>query len=160
MDREDLSYIAEAYNSIYGGNLNEGHPNFFDRRGDKVSPEQFYKIVDVFVSFAKRNLKLKKIPNINFVSDSKFSQKHAAFGVIRGKDKIFVEILDRHPMDILRTLAHELIHYSQHEHNINGTGHAGSKTENDANMRAGKLLRDFGSIHAYLFKLPPVRSKT
>lgn len=157
MDRLDLSYLAEAYKSMYGEDLNKGHPNFFDRRGNKVSHEQFSKIVKVFLSFAKRNLKLKKIPNINFVSDSKFSQKYAAFGIIRGKDKIFVEILDRHPMDILRTLAHELIHYSQHERNINGTGHAGSKTENDANMRAGKLLRDFGSDHSYLFKLPPVK---
>jgi len=157
MDRLDLSYLAEAYKSMYGEDLNKGHPNFFDRRGNKVSHEQFFKIVKVFLSFAKRNLKLKKIPNINFVSDSKFSQKYAAFGIIRGKDKIFVEILDRHPMDILRTLAHELIHYSHHERNINGTGHAGSKTENDANMRAGKLLRDFGSDHSYLFKLPLVK---
>ena len=152
MDRLDLSYIAEAYSSIYANNLNESHPNYFKKRGNEVSHEQFMKIVDVFVSFAKRKLNLKKLPHINFVSNSKFSQKISAFGVIKGKDKIYVEILDRHPMDILRTLAHELVHYSQHEHNINGSSHAGSKTENDANMRAGKLLRDFGSEHSYLFK--------
>ncbi len=155
MDRFDLSNIAETYNLMYQ-KLNESNPNFFKKRGKEVSQEQFQKIFKMFLLFAQKELKIKQLPEINFTRDTKFSQKHASFGVITGKNKITVEILDRHPMDILRTVAHELVHYSQHTHNIRGSGVTGSKTENEANVKAGKLLRDFGLKYNSLFKLPHV----
>lgn len=51
----------------------------------------------------------------------------------------------RHPVDVLRTLAHELTHYRQ---DINGeltpgAGETGTDQENEANSQAGVVLRDF-----------------
>ena len=54
-------------------------------------------------------------------------------------------------MDILRTLAHELTHYRQHTRGVNGTGHAGAPTENEANRLAGTIVRKFGEKHSGLF---------
>ena len=64
-----------------------------------------------------------------------------------------IDTLDRHPMDILRTIAHELVHYQQHERNQYGSGHAGSVTEDEANAKAGELIRKFGNSHSQFFKL-------
>lgn len=151
MDRFDLSNIAETYNSMYNG-MNKS-TNLFKKRGSKVTEKEFQKILEVFLVFVKRELKLKDIPEINFSYSSTFSAKRSAFGIITNKNIITVEALDRHPMDILRTVAHELVHYSQRKHGIKGNSKAGSKIEDMANLKAGELLRKFGEAHSYLFKL-------
>ena len=62
-------------------------------------------------------------------------------------------------MDILRTLAHEFVHYKQHIEK--GTRHkgyqAGSPTENQANAKAGELMRKYEQLHPELFDLMPIR---
>ena len=151
MDRFDLSNIAETYNSMYH-NMNEA-TNLFKKRGSKVGQKEFQKILEVFLVFVKKELKLKDIPEIHFSYGSSFAAKRSAFGIITNRNVITVEALDRHPMDVLRTVAHELVHYSQHKHGINGNGKAGSKTEDMANLKAGELLRKFGAAHSYLFNL-------
>lgn len=151
MDRFDLSNISETYHSMYN-HLNEA-TNLFKKRGSKVTQKEFEKILEMFLIFVKRELKLKQIPEINFSYSSSFAAKRSAFGIITNKNIITVEALDRHPMDILRTVAHELVHYSQHVRHVQGNGKAGSMTENEANMKAGELLRNFGGRHSYLFKL-------
>jgi len=57
----------------------------------------------------------------------------------------------------LRTVAHELVHYSQHQHGIRGSGKSGSATEDKANLKAGEILRDFGASHSYLFGLKSIK---
>lgn len=130
--------------------------NLFKNPPHEITDKHFAEIVSVFVPFAKKYLKLKSKPKINFVKNSKFARKVGAFGQINRSNNITIDVLDRHPMDILRTLAHELVHLHQHEKNINGTGHAGSKTENESNMLAGKILRKFGEEHSDLFELPSI----
>jgi Zn-dependent peptidase ImmA (M78 family) len=62
-------------------------------------------------------------------------------------------------MDILRTLAHEFIHYKQHmEKGLDRkSSHAGSPTENQANAKAGEIMRKYGTLHPELFDLMPLR---
>ena len=119
----------------------------------KVSQKDFNTIIESFLLFAKKELNLKKIPKINLTKDSNFAKEIGAFGRIKGKDNIMIDVLDRHPMDILRTIAHELVHYQQHERNQYGSGHAGSVTEDEANAKAGELIRKFGNSHSQFFKL-------
>jgi hypothetical protein len=59
----------------------------------------------------------------------------------------------RHIMDVLRTVAHELTHKHQHEREAvpNDAGETGSRYENEANARAGVLMRDYGRLHPELF---------
>lgn len=155
MDRFDLSNIAETYNSMYR-DMNEG-TNLFRKRGNKVTEKEFQKILQIFLIFVQRRLKIKDLPEIRFAYNSNFAAKYAAFGIITKKNTITVEALDRHPMDVLRTVAHELVHYSQHQRGIKGSGKSGSMTEDEANMKAGELLRDFGASHSYLFKFSTLK---
>ena len=75
-----------------------------------------------------------------------------------------VGIANRHPVDILRTVAHELVHYRQ---DIRGelndqSGETGSPEENQANAVAGIVMRHFNKLHPEFLKVKPVflESKT
>lgn len=115
-----------------------------------VSREHFESIVHTFLPFVKKELNIKELPKIHFVDDPRFAKRIAAFGQIKG-NRIVIDIQDRHTMDILRTLAHELTHYRQHTRGVNGSGHAGAPTENEANKLAGTIVRKFGEKHSGLF---------
>lgn len=124
---------------------------------NQTTTKEFENIATTFILFCKNELNLKKLPNIHIIKSPKFSAKIGAFGEINRYNRIIIDIQNRQPMDILRTVAHELIHYKQHESGIRGSGHAGSFTENQANAKAGILMRKFGQTHSRLFKLPPVK---
>lgn len=57
--------------------------------------------------------------------------------------QIVVCCKDRHVMDVIRTLAHELVHRAQAQHQelTADDGATGSHIENEANALAGILLR-------------------
>lgn len=122
---------------------------------EEMNKKQFEDIVKKFLPFAKEFLKLKDLPEIEFVDKPNYSKKIAAFGQIVD-NRITISIVNRHPMDILRTIAHELVHYKQHKHGQHGSGEAGAPTENEANKLAGTLLRKFGETHSNYFKLSAV----
>jgi hypothetical protein len=58
-------------------------------------------------------------------------------------------------MDVLRTVAHELTHKHQHERDGSrmgpDAGETGSPWENEANARAGILMRDYARLHPEYF---------
>ena len=120
-----------------------------------ISTKQFENIVHTFLPFVKKELKIKELPKIHFVDDPKFARRIAAFGQIKD-NRIVIDIQGRQTMDILRTVAHELTHYRQHKLGVNGSGHAGAPTENEANRVAGTIVRKFGEKHSNLFALPTV----
>ena len=63
---------------------------------------------------------------------------------------VTIVIANRHQMDIMRTLAHELVHCKQmtsHEPD----GATGSNDENEANAMAGVLMREWGQQNPHLF---------
>lgn len=120
-----------------------------------ISKEHFEKIVHNFLPFVKRELGIKELPKIHFVDDPKFAKRIAAFGQIKD-NRIVIDIQGRQTMDILRTVAHELTHYRQHTKGVNGSGHAGAPTENEANKLAGTIVRKFGEKHSDLFTLASV----
>jgi hypothetical protein len=70
-------------------------------------------------------------------------------------EQINLVVGDRHPIDVLRTLAHELVHARQREQDEldPGDGATGSDAENQANAAAGVLMRDFGKQHPEFFEL-------
>lgn len=71
---------------------------------------------------------------------------------------IYLGIHGRHPVDILRTLAHELVHYKQGCNNEldDCSGKTGSPAENEANAVAGIIMRNFNKKFPQYLKLEPV----
>jgi hypothetical protein len=98
-----------------------------------------------FLPIAKAHLKLKKLPKIKLVTKIGDSEV-PTFGRYNDVDKaIHVAKGKRHPVDIIRTLAHELVHYAQGQNNElrPGDGKDGSPIEDEANSEAGVMLRKF-----------------
>ncbi len=102
-----------------------------------------------FVNFCKQQLDLKNSPPIKFVSDTEDS----TFGYFDNDNKnIVVQNTGRHQMDVMRTVAHELIHYKQDQvYNRELNGEDGSPDENEANALAGVILRRWGQKNPTLF---------
>jgi hypothetical protein len=114
-----------------------------------------YKILLEFVRFAAEDLELKSLPKFDFVFDSKRSLEHKSFGgYAPGDEHITITVKNRHIMDVCRTLAHELVHYSQDlkkELEDDGAGATGSPQENEANARAAVIMRNYGKAHPDMF---------
>ena len=114
-----------------------------------------YKILLDFIRFAAKDLELNSLPEFDFVFDSKRSVEQKSFGgYAPGHEHITITVKNRHIMDVCRTLAHELVHYSQDlkkELEDEGAGTTGSPQENEANARAAVIMRNWGKKHPDLF---------
>ena len=112
------------------------------------------EILKDFIDFCFKELKLKKMPTIKLRRDPQWSVRNRTFGrYINDQHLLEVAFGQRHIMDVLRTVAHELTHKHQHEREAVPTdaGETGSPYENEANARAGILMRDYGRLHPELF---------
>jgi len=113
------------------------------------------KVVRRFVNFAAQHLKLDKLPRI-ILQGEKFSRHiHSMGHYVDDKKMIEVATHGRHIMDILRTVAHELTHYRQHERlgkeMPDTAGRTGSPYENEANAQAGIIMRHFQNKYPEFF---------
>ncbi len=137
----NLSYDIEHYSKSQ--NLNEDQTP-----GDVLAN---------FLKFVCAELDLKQLPNIEFVADLKHSDtEHPTFGYFDTEtDQIKIGVSGRHPLDIMRTLAHELVHYRQRlsRQLDSASGDTGSAAENQANSQAGVLMRKFADQNPDYFAL-------
>jgi hypothetical protein len=115
-------------------------------------------ILEKFLPFIVDEYQLTSLPTIT-LSQKIDDESQPTFGrYADGDHSIELAILNRHPLDILRTLAHELVHYKQ---DIEGrikqnSGETGSNIENEANELAGIAMRHFNKQHPEFFSILPV----
>jgi cytidyltransferase-like protein len=109
-----------------------------------------------FIKFAIKNLEIQNPPrNLSLSYDTNKAKEMRSFGYFDpNSNKIWIYCGNRNMGDILRTLAHELVHRKQDEDGrINyESGKTGSEIENEANAKAGVLLRDFGKQHEEIYQ--------
>ena len=114
-----------------------------------------YPLLLDFIKFAAEHLELNSLPKFDFVFDSKKSVEHKSFGGYQpGNEHITITVKNRHIMDVCRTLAHELVHYSQDlkkELENEDAGSTGSPQENEANAEAAIIMRNWGKKHPDYF---------
>lgn len=120
--------------------------------------EAFRPEMNKFVDFASGLLDLKTVPNIQFTSPD---GSQPSFGGYNPSTKeIVLHTKSRHPMDIFRTLAHELVHHKQNEDgrlgDLSVDGATGSDIENEANSMAGVVMRKYGKSAPDAFHLQHV----
>ena len=127
------------------------------RTGRPISRIQFNAILKRFIVFLKRELSLTiDIPYI-LIDDPDFSKKNKAFGMMNSDGIVYISIINRHPIDILRTVAHEVVHYKQSIKRVAMNPNPGSPSENEANAKAGEIMRKYGKLHPELFDLISIR---
>lgn len=127
----------------------------FDMNTIRLSESQTATIGE-FIKYALKNLAIQNPPrNLKFSYDNDQAKSKRSFGYFDPNDnKIWVYVKNRNMADILRTLAHELVHRRQAELGMldDMSGETGSAIENEANALAGVLLRDFGKINNSIYE--------
>ena len=125
--------------------------------GGESIHEQTKNPLDNIQSFADECcgiLKIQKAPRIRLRHDPAWSQRNGTFGRFNhDSNMIEISVANRHPVDILRTLAHELVHHRQDEIEPlpADAGETGSTYENQANALAGEIMRYWAQQHPKMF---------
>jgi hypothetical protein len=111
-----------------------------------------------FLPIAVKHLKIKKLPKIKLLRDVE-TEHMASFGKFSNEDRtVHVDVQNRHPNDVLRTLAHELVHYAQGEQDRldADSWQTGSTIEDEANAEAGVIMREFNKQFPQYMELKPI----
>ena len=136
--------------------LNLGQPKQTKLMEVKKLNESETGTIGEFVKFAIKNLGIQNPPrNLSLSYDTAKAKEMRSFGYFDpNSNKIWVYCGNRNMGDILRTLAHELVHRKQDEDGRISyeSGKTGSEIENEANAKAGILLRDFGKQHEEIYQ--------
>jgi Zn-dependent peptidase ImmA (M78 family) len=128
----------------------ETFQQFHEKKRAKNNFEKLYK---AFLDFVKKELDMDELPEIKLVDSKEEAKNNKSFGSYNGA-VVIVNTAGRHPGDIFRTLAHELIHHKQNgEGRIHSdSGETGSDIENEANAKAGIVLRKFNKAYPAVFE--------
>ena len=137
------------------GTKNQSMANASDLMKEDLS-ESKHQSIQNFVEFATKRLKLKESPNVTLVGGREFAEVKTSLGGYNPDDKsIYVATEGRLTADILRTLAHEMVHRKQDElglvRNAEKDGADGSPIENQAHAVAGILMREYGRINKQIY---------
>ena len=112
--------------------------------------------INHFVEYATKQLKLSERPKITLLTGREYSEAKTSLGGYNPMSKeIYVAIEGRLTADILRTLAHEMVHRKQDELGLVKDevkdGATGSPIENQAHAVAGILMRNYGKINKQIY---------
>lgn len=120
--------------------------------------ENFISMFEKFLPIAMRYIGLTSLPKMNFESHVEDTQQPTFGKYENGSHVLHVSLMNRHPNDILRTIAHELVHYKQDtEHQLDSdSGRTGSPVENEANAVAGIVMRHFNKQYPQYLSSKPV----
>jgi hypothetical protein len=100
-------------------------------------------VIHEFCDFCKHYLKLRNLPKIEIITDPLWPEQHGTFGYYTPEDDKFrISIADRHEMDILRTVGHELVHAKQREEGVIGAPR--DIIEIQANRLGSMLIKVWG----------------
>jgi hypothetical protein len=109
-----------------------------------------------FIEYGTKRLKLKEQPRIQFIEGEEYAHAQSSLGGYNPQTKeIYVAVEGRLTADILRTLAHEMVHRKQDEMGLVGdplkAGADGSPVENQAHAVAGILMREYGRLNKEIY---------
>lgn len=132
-----------------------------DNSKNKIYKEH-QKYIDALLLFLKKELKITKPVKITFEEDKENSKKvlGRTGGYVNEDSRIHVFVTDRHIKDVMRSLAHEMVHHRQ---NIRGEfkekdptihGYAQKnphlrKMEKEAYLKGNMIFRDWEDNYKY-----------
>jgi predicted chitinase/pyrimidine deaminase RibD-like protein len=165
--QEKITKIARTPVKPWPMSVKEGHQGqaYSSEDGVAASTKMFCedsddaKIHD-FIQHVATELGIDPMPKIHLHSDPKWSTHNHSFGRYDpDTHTLNVSMPNRHILDVFRTVAHELVHCSQNQQHgqlPDDAGETGSDWENDANARAGIIMRDWANTHPEEFEQLPL----
>jgi len=111
-------------------------------------------IVEKFLDFVKDNLGLTRSFKLTLTTNKDGIRTTAVYNHVHNTVTIYIK--NRALVDVLRSIAHELVHHLQNQRGeLDGTkneGGDGSPWENEANAKAGELIRIFGRQNPEIYE--------
>ena len=135
--KTSLKLLFESANEVIDSNISYGP--------DAVPSEQQLTILKQFIDYIQKKLNLKKVPKVYLTAKREGQMTTGAYDP--ANDTFKVRFVGRSLVDVLRTIAHELVHHMQKE-----TGKfkpdekvqdAGGPIEDEANAKAGEYIKTF-----------------
>jgi hypothetical protein len=138
------------------------HPDSKKRLHENLDRKTFHQMLQKFVEFTCDELGIDKVPELEYKDPNEHGEQPSFGGYAPGAKKIIVMSKNRHPMDIFRTVAHELVHHKQNEDGKlhDKSGETGSPEEDEANYMAGRILRKYGKSFPQAFEQSYVTEET
>jgi pyrimidine deaminase RibD-like protein len=146
--------LCKSFADTFLGKIDEDTKN-----KHSIDEDEMMTMVREFLPVAMKDLKIKSLPHIVLQPYVEANDGQATFGrFVDAEERIYLGIADRHPVDILRTLAHELVHFKQYEDDkmYPGAGKTGSPIENEAHVVAGIIMRHFNKKYPAAIKSKPL----
>jgi len=110
--------------------------------------------IDDFVDFVSGDLELEDNFTVDITNDSDDVETLASYDI--NNNEVTVLGKDRALPDIIRSVAHELVHHKQNERGeLTGRkeeGEDGSPWEDEANAKAGELVRKYGRENPEIYE--------
>jgi len=115
-------------------------------------------ILEKFLPYVMKELGISKLPKIKLEKQVRDIEQPTFGRYINDANVIQLGIQNRHPLDVLRTLAHELVHFKQNlENRLDHTsGDTGSPEETEAHELAGIIMRNFNKRYPHFFNLSAI----
>lgn len=129
-----------------------------DVLNEDMTRKEFDGHLKSFIKFTADKLGFDEMPEVIYKDADDHGDQPSFGGYAPGDKKLVVMTKNRHPMDIFRTVAHELVHHKQNldgrlGKDIKQEGSTGSDIENEANSEAGKIMRYFGRENPFYFDM-------
>jgi len=124
----------------------------------KQEKERFIEMFKDFLPMAMKILGIDRLPKMDFEPALHIGHQPSFGMYVNGEKTLHVGISNRHPVDILRTVAHELVHFRQ---DLRGelndqSGVTGSPEENQAHEIAGVIMRNFNKKYPKYLESKPL----
>jgi len=128
-------------------------PTSFEKR-DTLLPLEESTLSD-FVDFTKNELELDDNFDVDLTNNSDELETLASYNIKDNEVKVLGK--NRSLADVIRSIAHELVHHKQNQNGeLSGNaeeGVDGSPLENEANAKAGEIVRKFGKLKPEIYDL-------
>jgi hypothetical protein len=111
-------------------------------------------VVNEFVNYCMEYLSVDR-PKLKLINSKDYAYENRSLGGYSPSEKkIMVVVHNRNMADILRTVAHEMVHHMQNlDKRLTSTsGEDGSPDENEANSLAGVIMRKFGRDNPQIYE--------
>ena len=153
----ELAQFLTDFLNIYNKPDKYFQEKILSRLNEEVLPIDKKNIIMMkFIDFVNKKLDLDDaMPDIKISYDAKEAQDMKSFGKYTPEtNELRVVAINRNLADVLRTLAHELIHNKQRKEGVlkPNSSDTGSEHENEANALAGVLMREFGQKNPIIFE--------
>lgn len=112
------------------------------------------KKLNDFVKFIKKELKLKDVPTISIQNNREGLKTTANYDYTKENKIVKVCSKNRALVDVMRSLAHELVHHKQWEDGrLNGPKppDIGGDIEDEANAKAGQFIKMYAKIDETIY---------